>query len=203
MTSALSRASSPPDPPTDFAGLVHLPASLHIAARRMIAVSGMADLAVDIAGTFDLPQAVRGALAAGRPVLCDCEMVRSAIAASGTVSADKLLCFLKDSRVPDLAKTLGNTRSAAAVDLWGERLGGAVVVVGNAPTALFRLYELLADGAPRPAAIIGIPVGFVGAAESKALLAQGIFGGPYLMVRGRRGGSAMAAAAFLALAETP
>ena len=179
------------------AQLAHLPASLEATVVAMIEVSGMVDLVVDIRADSGLADAVGAALDAQRPVLCDCEMVREGIAQP---DGSPVLSLLNDRRVPPLAKAMGNTRSAAAVDLWGDALAGAVVVVGNAPTALFRLYELLAAGAPRPAAIIGIPVGFVGAAESKALLAQGIAGVPYLTVLGRRGGSAMASAAFNALA---
>lgn len=179
------------------AQLAHLPASLEATVVAMIEVSGMVDLVVDIRADSGLAGAVGAALDAQRPVLCDCEMVREGIAQP---DGSPVLSLLNDPRVPPLAKAMGNTRSAAAVDLWGDALAGAVVVVGNAPTALFRLYELLAAGAPRPAAIIGIPVGFVGASESKALLAQGIAGVPYLTVLGRRGGSALASAAFNALA---
>lgn len=181
------------------ARLAHLPPALDPALVAMIEASGMVDLVVDIRASDGLAEAVGEALAEGRAVLCDCEMVRAGIAPL-PAGASPVLSFLNDPRVPELARRMGNTRSAAAVDLWGERLEGAVVVAGNAPTALFRLYELLEAGAPRPAAVIGIPVGFVGAAESKALLAEGITGVPFLTVLGRRGGSAMASAAFNALA---
>lgn len=180
--------------------LAHVPESLTAAVVAMIEISGMVDLVVDVRAGGELTQAVGKALAEGRPVLCDCEMVREGIDAS-LLGGSPAISTLNDPGVPVLAKSMGNTRSAAAVDLWGDRLAGAIVVVGNAPTALFRLYELLEAGAPKPAAIIGIPVGFVGAAESKALLADGIAGVPYLTVLGRRGGSAMASAAFNAMAR--
>lgn len=181
------------------AALAHLPSTLTAAIVAMVEVCGMVDLVVDVRADAGVTAAIDSALDAGRPVLCDCEMVRAGIDVSLT-GASPVMSYLNDPAVPDLAKRLGNTRSAAAVDLWGEALEGAVVVVGNAPTALFRLFELLEAGAPRPAAIIGIPVGFVGAAESKAALAEGMAGLPYLTVLGRRGGSAMASAAFNALA---
>ncbi|HEY4201387.1 MAG TPA: precorrin-8X methylmutase [Devosiaceae bacterium] len=182
------------------ADLAGVPLPFRDAAIAMIAAAGMLDLAIDIRGEPGLVAAIEMALLAGRPVLCDCEMVRAGIDTTLLPAGNELISTLNDPSVPVLAKSLGNTRSAAAVDLWGERLHDAVVVVGNAPTALFRLYELLAAGAPRPAAILGIPVGFVGAAESKALLADGLTGVPYLTVLGRRGGSAMASAAFNAIA---
>ncbi|MGB3026965.1 precorrin-8X methylmutase [Paradevosia shaoguanensis] len=181
------------------AQLAHLPKSLDAAIVAMIEVCGMVDLVVDIRADAGLVAAIDSALLAGRPVLCDCEMVREGIDPA-VVGESPVISKLNDPAVPDIARTIGNTRSAAAVDLWGEALDGAIVVVGNAPTALFRLYELLEGGAPRPAAIIGIPVGFVGAAESKAHLAEGVTDVPYLTVLGRRGGSAMASAAFNAIA---
>ena len=128
-------------------------------------------------------------------------MVAHGITRARLPAGNEVVCTLRDPRVPALAERLGTTRSAAALDLWGERLAGAVVAIGNAPTALFRLIEMLACGAPRPAAILGIPVGFVGAAESKDALAAGSHGVPYLIVRGRMGGSAMTAAAVNALAR--
>jgi len=182
------------------ARLAHLPAALDAAIVAMIEISGMIDLVVDIRADPALPDAVRDALDANRPVLCDCEMVRAGIDA-GLAGRSPVISRLNDAEVPELARRMGNTRSAAAVDLWGDDLESAIVVVGNAPTALFRLYELLEAGAPRPAAIIGIPVGFVGAAESKALLAEGLAQVPFLTLLGRRGGSAMASAAFNALAR--
>jgi len=174
-------------------------------AVRMIHACGMVELAAAIVFAPGFADAARQALAAGAPILCDAEMVARGIIRSRLPAGNEVACFLTDPRVPDLARRLGNTRSAAALDLWGERLGGAVVAIGNAPTALFRLLELIGAGAPRPAAIVGIPVGFVGAAESKAALADGTHGVPFVTVRGRMGGSAVTAAAVnaLAAAEAP
>ena len=181
------------------ADLAHLPEPLHDVAIRMIHACGMVDLVHDITGDAKLPDAVRAALAAGAPILCDCEMVRSGIIRRSLPAATELVMTLNAPGVPDLARQLGTTRSAAAVELWRDRLEGAVVVIGNAPTALFHLLELVASGGPVPAAIIATPVGFVGAAESKALLAGGGFSMPFVTVRGRRGGSAIASAAFNAV----
>jgi precorrin-8X/cobalt-precorrin-8 methylmutase len=161
----------------------------------------MVDLAADIVGDPAVVAAARTALAAGAPVLCDCEMVRSGVIRRHLPADTELVVTLNDPTVPDLAKTLGTTRSAAAVELWRPRLAGAVVLIGNAPTALFHLIEMIEAGAPRPAAIIAAPVGFVGAAESKALLASGSLSIPYLTVLGRRGGSAIASAAFNAISR--
>jgi precorrin-8X/cobalt-precorrin-8 methylmutase len=166
---------------------------------RMIHACGMVDLVDDVAASPGFGAAAERALRDGAPILCDTMMVASGITRSRLPASNEVVCTLGDERVPELAAQLRTTRTAAALELWRERLGGAVVVVGNAPTALFRLLELLADGAPRPAAVIGVPVGFVGAAESKEALAAW----PdleHLVVRGRRGGSAMAAAAVNALA---
>jgi precorrin-8X/cobalt-precorrin-8 methylmutase len=179
------------------ADLSHLLAVLHPVAVRMIHACGMVDLAADIIGDPALPAAVEHSVGKGGVVLCDCEMVRSGI--SSRVANERIVT-LNDPAVPALATRLGTTRSAAAVELWRDLLEGAVVVIGNAPTALFHLLEMLDAGAPRPAAIIATPVGFVGAAESKALLAGGRRGVPFLTVRGRRGGSAIASAAFNAIA---
>ena len=181
------------------ANLGHLPEALHEVAIRMIHACGMVDLALDITGNDALPQAVRAALLAGAPVFCDCEMVRSGIIRRSLPETTELVMTLNDPRVPGLAQQLGTTRSAAAVELWRERLRGAVVVIGNAPTALFHLLEIIAASGPVPAAVIATPVGFVGAAESKALLAGGGFSMPFVTVRGRRGGSAIASAAFNAI----
>jgi precorrin-8X/cobalt-precorrin-8 methylmutase len=148
-----------------------------------------------------LVAAARGALAAGAPILCDAEMVAHGITRARLPARNEVICTLNDPRVPDLAKQLDTTRSAAALDLWRDRLAGAVVAIGNAPTALFRLLDLIDAGAPKPAAILGIPVGFVGAAESKEALAVDPRGVPFLIVRGRIGGSAMTAAAVNALAR--
>jgi len=181
------------------ADLSHLPVELHPAAIRMIHACGMTDLAADIVAEPGVVAAVELALGSGADVLCDCEMVRAGIIAK-PLRGNALVVTLNDDRVPGLAAKFGTTRSAAAVELWRERLAGAVVVIGNAPTALFHLLDLLAAGGPKPAAIIATPVGFVGAAESKALLAAGGHGVPFLTVRGRRGGSAIASAAFNAMA---
>jgi precorrin-8X/cobalt-precorrin-8 methylmutase len=168
-------------------------------AVRMIHACGMVDLVVDIVASDGFGKAATGALRAGAPVLCDTQMVAAGITRSRLLAGNEVVCTLDDPRVPALAAELATTRTAAAIELWRERLAGSLVVVGNAPTALFRLLELLAGGAPRPAAVIGVPVGFVGAAESKEALAAGADGVEYLIVRGRRGGSAIAAAAVNAL----
>jgi precorrin-8X/cobalt-precorrin-8 methylmutase len=167
---------------------------------RMIHACGMTDIAGDIRIGGDIAGAAAAALAAGAPIFCDAEAVRSAIIARN-LDGNELIVSLNDPAVPDLALAHGTTRSAAAVDLWRHRLAGAVVVLGNAPTALFRLLELLEAGAPKPAAIIAVPVGFVGAAESKAALAEGNHGVPFVTLLGRRGGSAIAAAALNAIAK--
>jgi precorrin-8X/cobalt-precorrin-8 methylmutase len=168
---------------------------------RMIHACGVVEAARDIVFGPNLVGAARGALAAGAPILCDAEMVAQGITRARLPAGNEVICTLRDPRVASLAAKLGNTRSAAALDLWGDRLGGAVVAIGNAPTALFRLLDLIDAGAPKPAAILGIPVGFVGAAESKEALAADARGVPFLIVRGRMGGSAMTAAAVNALAR--
>ena len=184
------------------ADLSAVPADLETVAVRMIHACGMTDLPADLAWSDGVGTAGRAALAAGGPVLCDSAMVAAGITRSRLPAANQVICTLTDPRVPELAARLGTTRSAAAVELWRDHLDGAVVAVGNAPTALFRLLEILAvAGGPRPAAVIGVPVGFVGAAESKAALAASSV--PHLVVRGRRGGSAMASAAVNALAGKP
>jgi precorrin-8X/cobalt-precorrin-8 methylmutase len=183
------------------ADLASIPLPLRDAAIRMIHACGMVDLADDIEGDPQLADVVRRALRAGEAVLCDCEMVRAGIIRRQLPRENDLLVTLNDAEVPALAQRLGTTRSAAAVELWRDRLEGAVVVIGNAPTALFHLLELLAHGAPKPAAIIATPVGFVGAAESKAALAANSPAVPFLTVHGRRGGSAIASAAFNAIAK--
>ena len=169
---------------------------------RMIHACGLVEAARHIAFGGDLVGAARRALATGAPILCDAEMVAHGITRARLPAHNEVVCTLRDARVGTLAAELGTTRSAAALELWGARLGGAVVAIGNAPTALFRLIEMLTAGAAKPAAIIGVPVGFVGAAESKAALAAGRHGVPFLVVRGRMGGSAMAAAAVNALARS-
>ncbi|MDE0175551.1 MAG: precorrin-8X methylmutase [Defluviicoccus sp.] len=182
------------------ADLSGLSASESRVAVRMIHACGMVDLTDDILFSPGFADVARKALKAGAPILCDAKMVASGITRPRLPSDNAVICTLGDDTVPDLARRLGTTRSAAALELWRDRLGGAVVAIGNAPTALFRLLELLDEGAPSPAAVIGVPVGFVGAAESKdALAARHDL--PYLTVRGRRGGSAMATAAVNALAS--
>lgn len=167
---------------------------------RMIHACGMVDLADDIVVSPGFAKRARAALEAGAPVLCDAEMVRHGVIARLMPAGNEVLCLLNDPQVREIAARDQTTRSAAQVDLWAERMGGAVIAIGNAPTALFRLLELIDAGAPKPAAIIGVPVGFVGAAESKAVLAADPRGVEFLTVRGRRGGSALASAAVNALA---
>ncbi|MGQ0464433.1 MAG: precorrin-8X methylmutase [Sporichthyaceae bacterium] len=181
------------------AALDGLPADVAGVAVRMIHACGMVDLVADLAYSPGVVAAARHALRNGAPILCDAEMVASGVTRRRLPANNEILCLLNDPRVPELAAGIGNTRSAAAVDLWADRMAGAVLAFGNAPTALFRLLELLADGAPRPAAVLGLPVGFVGAAESKDALAGSDL--EYLIVRGRRGGSAMAVAAINAIAH--
>jgi precorrin-8X/cobalt-precorrin-8 methylmutase len=167
---------------------------------RMIHACGMTDLPKDVDLSPDFAETAEAALKRGAPILCDAKMVANGITRARLPANNEVICTLDDPRVPALAAELGNTRSAAAMELWRERLEGALVVFGNAPTALFHLLEMLDAGAPKPAAVIGIPVGFIGAAESKEALARdGRV--PYLVVHGRRGGSAMAAAAVNALAN--
>jgi precorrin-8X/cobalt-precorrin-8 methylmutase len=168
---------------------------------RMIHACGMTDLPQDVQASPDAASAGVNALLAGAPLFCDATMVANGITRSRLPRNNEVICTLSDARTTELAENLQTTRSAAAVELWREKLAGSVVVIGNAPTALFHLLDILDDGALRPALIVGIPVGFVGAAESKAALAANPFGIPFLTVRGRRGGSAIAAAAVNALAS--
>jgi precorrin-8X/cobalt-precorrin-8 methylmutase len=170
-------------------------------AVRMIHACGQVEAARMIAFGHGLVAAARAALMAGAPILCDAAMVAQGITRARLPADNEVICTLRDARVAALAENLGTTRSAAALELWGDKLAGSVVAIGNAPTALFRLLEMLAAGAPKPAAILGIPVGFVGAAESKEALAADRHGVPWLIVRGRMGGSAMTAAAVNALAR--
>jgi precorrin-8X/cobalt-precorrin-8 methylmutase len=170
-------------------------------AVRMIHASGQVEVARQIEFAPGLVEAARTALKRGAPILCDAAMVAHGITRARLPAKNDVVCTLRDPSVAELAAKLGTTRSAAALDLWVKRLAGALVAIGNAPTALFRLLEMLETGAPRPAAILGIPVGFVGAAEAKEALAANAFGVPYLIVRGRMGGSAMTAAAVNALAK--
>ncbi|MYX27082.1 precorrin-8X methylmutase [Streptomyces sp. SID8381] len=183
------------------ADLAGLPADVARVAVRMIHACGMVDLVRDLAHTPAVVARAREALRAGAPVLCDVRMVASGITRGRLPAGNEVLCTLSDPAVPELAAELGTTRSAAALELWRDRLEGAVVAVGNAPTALFRLLEMIDEGAPRPAAVIGVPVGFVGAAESKDALIAHPAGLDHLVVRGRRGGSAIAAAAVNAIAS--
>ncbi|MEJ1999413.1 MAG: precorrin-8X methylmutase [Maritimibacter sp.] len=169
-------------------------------ATRLIHACGMVEVADRLAFTPEAYEAGHEALANGAPVLCDCEMVGAGIIRRYLPAGNEVIVTLNDPAVPDRAKEIGNTRSAAAVELWESRLEGAVVAIGNAPTALFRLLEMLDAGAPKPAVILGFPVGFVGAAESKAALANNPRGCNFVALRGRRGGSAMASAAVNALA---
>jgi len=167
---------------------------------RMIHACGMTDLPKDVEMSADFAEAARAALQGGAPILCDAKMVANGVTRARLPAENEVICTLDDPQVPALAAQMGTTRSAAAMELWKPRLAGSVVVIGDAPTSLFRLLEMLDAGAPKPAAVIGIPVGFVGAAESKQALAQdGRV--PFLVVHGRRGGSAMAAAAVNALAQ--
>jgi precorrin-8X/cobalt-precorrin-8 methylmutase len=168
---------------------------------RMIHACGQVDIAEHIVFGGDLIAAARAALATGAPILSDSEMVAHGITRARLPVGNDVICTLNDPRTAAIAAKSNTTRSAAALDLWLDRLGGAIVAIGNAPTALFRLIELLDGGAPKPAAILGIPVGFVGAAESKQLLAANPSGVPFLIVRGRIGGSAITAAAINALAR--
>jgi precorrin-8X/cobalt-precorrin-8 methylmutase len=168
---------------------------------RMVHACGSPEAARSIEFGPGLVVAARSALASGAPILCDSEMVAHGITRTRLPAGNAVVCTLRDSSTPALAQQLGTTRSAAALELWRDRLGGAVAAIGNAPTALFHLLDMLAQGAPKPAAIIGIPVGFVGAAESKDALAADPSGVPDLIGRGRTGGSAMTAAAVNALAR--
>ncbi|WP_295542341.1 precorrin-8X methylmutase [uncultured Thiohalocapsa sp.] len=185
------------------ADLDRIPADLEALAVRVAHACGMPDVVDDLLFSPDAGRAGQQALAAGAAILCDGRMSAEGITRARLPVDNPVVCTLADPRVPALARALGNTRTAAAMELWRDQLAGAVVVIGNAPTALFRLLEMLDDGAPRPALILGFPVGFVGAAESKQALAEESRGVPYVTLRGRRGGSAMAAAAVNALGREP
>ncbi|MDC7824525.1 precorrin-8X methylmutase [Pseudomonas sp. BLCC-B13] len=182
------------------ADLAAIPADLEKLAVRLIHACGMVDVVQDLRFSPGAGAAGRAALAKGAPILCDARMVAEGITRARLPANNLVICTLNEADVPQLARDLGNTRSAAALEHWREYLEGSVVVIGNAPTALFYLLEMLDAGAPRPALILGMPVGFIGAAESKDMLAADSRGVPYVIVRGRRGGSAMAAAAVNALA---
>ncbi|MEU2793283.1 precorrin-8X methylmutase [Streptomyces sp. NPDC007100] len=183
------------------ADLADLPDDVSRVAVRMIHACGMTDLVRDLAYSPKVVARASEALHNGAPILCDANMVASGVTRKRLPADNDVICTLADPSVPDLARRMGTTRSAAALELWRDRLEGAVVAVGNAPTALFRLLEMIEEGAAHPAAVIGIPVGFIGAAESKDALAQHPSGLEHLVVRGRRGGSAMAAAAINAIAS--
>ncbi|TQF06103.1 precorrin-8X methylmutase [Kitasatospora acidiphila] len=183
------------------ADLAALPADVAQVAVRMIHACGMTDLVKDLLWTPNVVADARAALRAGAPILCDVSMVASGVTRKRLPADNEVICTLSDPSVPALAAELGTTRSAAAMELWRDKLAGSVVAVGNAPTSLFRLLEMIEDGAPRPAAVIGVPVGFVGAAESKQALAEHPSGLEHIVVTGRRGGSAIAAAALNAIAS--
>jgi precorrin-8X/cobalt-precorrin-8 methylmutase len=182
------------------ADLSAIPVDLEKLAVRLIHACGMVDVVQDLRFSPGAGAAGRAALAKGAPILCDARMVAEGITRARLPANNPVICTLNEADVPQLARDLGNTRSAAALEHWREYLEGSVVVIGNAPTALFYLLEMLDAGAPKPALILGMPVGFIGAAESKDMLAADSRGVPYVIVRGRRGGSAMAAAAVNALA---
>ncbi|WP_137129261.1 precorrin-8X methylmutase [Rhizobium sp. FY34] len=170
-------------------------------AIRMIHACGLVEAAAHFQFSNDFVTAARTALLTGKPVLCDAQMVAHGVTRARLPASNEVICTLRDPQVPELAKRVGNTRSAAALELWVEHMEGAVIAIGNAPTALFYLLEMLDRGCPKPAAIIGMPVGFVGAAESKDALAENLHGIPFAIVKGRMGGSAMTAAAVNALAR--
>ena len=183
------------------ADLKGIPADLEKLAVRVAHACGMVDVIQDLAFSENAAAAGRNALLRGAPILCDARMVAEGVTRSRLPAGNQVICTLGDPSVAKLALDMGNTRSAAALELWRPYLAGAVVAFGNAPTALFRLLEMIDEGAPKPALILGFPVGFVGAMESKAALAEDSRGIPYVVVHGRRGGSAMAAAAINALAS--
>ncbi|BBP98696.1 precorrin-8X methylmutase [Burkholderia sp. SFA1] len=183
------------------ADLTALPADLEKLAVRLIHACGMVDIVSDLRFSPGAGMAGRRALAAGAPVLCDARMVAEGITRARLPAGNRVICTLGDASVSERARAMGNTRSAAALELWRPDLDGAIVAIGNAPTALFHLLDMLDAGAPKPALILGFPVGFIGAAESKAMLAADSRGVPFVALLGRRGGSAMAAAAVNALAS--
>lgn len=182
------------------ADLSGIPAALEKLAVRVAHASGMVDVIADLLFSPDAAEAGRRALSLGAPILCNSRMVAAGITRARLPADNTVLCTLGDPLVADLARRIGNTRSAAALELWRPHLDGSVVAIGNAPTALFRLLEMLDEGARKPALIIGFPLGFVGAAEAKEMLAEDSRGVAFIAIRGRRGGSAVAAAAVNALA---
>lgn len=183
------------------ANLDCLPDDLAHVAVRLIHACGMTDIVQDLAVSPDAVKAGRDALFTGAPILCDSQMVANGITRQRLSANNEIICTLNHPETSEIARRIDNTRSAAALELWRPRMGGAVVTIGNAPTALFRLLELLDEGAPKPAVILGFPVGFVGAAESKAELAANSRRVPFITLHGRRGGSAIAAASVNALAK--
>jgi len=185
----------------DEADLSRVPIDLEKLVVRLIHSCGITDIVKDIQASPNAGTIGRNALANGAPILCDSNMVANGVTRSRLSANNSVICTLRDQRTPELAKQLGNTRSAAAMELWLPDLAGAVVAIGNAPTALFHLLEMIDNGAPKPALILGFPVGFVGAAESKAELAANSRGVPFVTLHGRKGGSAIAAAAVNALAQ--
>lgn len=185
----------------DEANLEAVAEDLQSVAVRMMHGCGQTDLVDDLRYSSGFAAGARAALQGGAPILCDSEMVANGVTRARLPADNEVICTLRDERTAAEAERIGNTRSAAAMELWGERLDGALVAIGNAPTALFHLLEMLEAGAPKPAAILGLPVGFVGAAESKAALAAHSPGIEYLTLLGRRGGSAMTASAINALAR--
>jgi len=182
------------------ANLAILPQDLEVVAVRLIHSCGMTDIVHDLAYSEDVVKIGRAALKNGAKILCDAQMVANGVTRKRLPANNAVICTLNEPEVPKLAMQIGNTRSAAALELWRSHIEGSVVAIGNAPTALFRLLELLDEGLPKPAVILGFPVGFVGAIESKAALAENNHGIPFLTIHGRRGGSAMCAAALNALA---
>ncbi len=185
----------------DEADLGGFPEDVARVVVRMIHTCGQVDLPEHVAFTPDVVAATHAALAAGAPILCDSSMVAAGITAARLPAGNEVVSLVADPRAADLAQRMGTTRSAAGVQLWADRLGGAVLAIGNAPTALFRLLELIDEGAAAPVSVLGGPVGFVGSAQSKDELVADPRGMEYLVVLGRRGGSAMAAAAVNAIAS--
>ncbi|KND59620.1 Cobalt-precorrin-8x methylmutase [Candidatus Burkholderia verschuerenii] len=183
------------------ADLAAIPADLEKLAVRLIHACGMVDIATELRFSPGVGDAGRRALAAGAPILCDARMVAEGITRARLPADNRVICTLGEPSVPERARAMNNTRSAAALELWRPHLQGAVVAIGNAPTALFHLLDMLDAGAPKPALILGLPVGFIGAAESKAMLAANSRGVPFVTLLGRRGGSAMASAAVNSLAS--
>jgi precorrin-8X/cobalt-precorrin-8 methylmutase len=177
-----------------------LPPDLEVVAVRLIHACGMTDIVRDLGYSEDVVKIGRAALRNGANILCDAQMVANGVTRKRLPANNPVICTLNEPEVPELAKQIGNTRSAAAMELWRSHVEGSIIAIGNAPTALFRLLEMLDQGLPKPAVILGFPVGFVGAIESKAALAANSRGVPFLTIHGRRGGSAMAAAALNALA---